>query len=113
MTDKEIDKAATSSPKFDAGSFFLYEMDPEATEDNAVINTPFVGSVARITPNAVAKYCSSTGQLELLSANLVLKNTSIPVPQYDRLATSVSTYYLVQEYIPGRTVWSVWAGLNW
>ncbi|EPQ60153.1 hypothetical protein GLOTRDRAFT_67546 [Gloeophyllum trabeum ATCC 11539] len=72
--------------------------------------------VIKIAWDTVTKSAlNSTAQQELLSTELVRTVTNIPVPRCGRLVECL-TYtgvYLLQQFIPGRTLHDAWPTLSW
>ncbi|KAL5513675.1 hypothetical protein ACEPAH_4074 [Sanghuangporus vaninii] len=102
LTDEEIRELYNSSPKVDEGTWII----PELGSSNR-------GCVAKIASDVVAKYSFTSGIHELLSAELVRRHTSVPVPMHERVFRYRHEVYVVQQYIPGRVLLDVWSQLGW
>ncbi|KAL5512323.1 hypothetical protein ACEPAG_3315 [Sanghuangporus baumii] len=102
LSDEEIQKLADSSPNVDSGTYIVL--------DTGHLNP---GHVAKIASDVVVKHSYRTPMHERLSAELVRKNTAIPVPMHERVFRSRYETYLVQQYIPGRVLLDVWSQLGW
>ncbi|OCB88675.1 hypothetical protein A7U60_g4148 [Sanghuangporus baumii] len=102
LTDEEIRELYSSSPKVDEGTWIIAEL-----------GSPNRGRVAKIASDVVVKYSFTSGFHELLSAELVRRHTSVPVPMYERVFRYRHEAYVVQQYIPGRVLLDVWSQLSW
>lgn len=91
-----------TSTKVDANSYYITDLE-----------TYNSGKVARISSDAVAKPVFLYGASELFTTNTIRNCTQIPVPFCERVVRGTANRWLVQQYIPGRTVCSLWPVLGW
>ncbi|KZT30045.1 hypothetical protein NEOLEDRAFT_302483 [Neolentinus lepideus HHB14362 ss-1] len=105
LSDQDINDLIACSPKVDADSVYVTKL---------ACNYP--GRVSKIASDTVAKRMSTDpAQQEQLSTELVRTSTNIPVPRCGRLVKCLTStgVYLLQQFVPGRTLHDAWPSLSW
>lgn len=79
---------------------------------------PTTSGFRKITKNTVIKpTCDAEGDdiypAEALAQQLILEQTTIPVPQIYRVSQIQGCYFIAMEHIPGEQLLSVWPRLSW